>query len=68
MYKDPLLTQEQNERNRDVLERRLENSAIKLINPAPAQSDDAFISALLIHCQGLRALESHDVTNSGRKP
>jgi hypothetical protein len=64
MYKDPLLTPEQNEHNRHRLQSSLENSAIKLVNPAPNKSDDQFCADLLNHCQGLRAMESYEVKNN----
>jgi len=60
MYKDPLLTPELNEKNKQQLQRTLANSAIKLTNPDTVKSDGEFVSDLLKHCEGLRALESHD--------
>jgi len=60
MYKDPLLTEEQNRRNEERLRGFLENSAAKLSNPSPVTTDNQFVADLMKHCQGLRALESHE--------
>ena len=60
MYNDPLLTPEENERNRQRLQDVLENSTIKLVNLSPTQSDEQFISQLMQHCSGLRAMESYE--------
>lgn len=59
MYKDPLLTPEQNESCRQRLEAVLENATIRLINPDSSKTDAQFTSDLLKHCSGLSALESH---------
>lgn len=61
MYKDPLLTSEQNSKNKQRLQCKLENSVVKLTNPGATKSDEQFMSDLMQHCHGLRALESYDV-------